>query len=105
MRAQSAATRTTSRTALILVAATATAAFAGCASGRATAGRPDSEPLYVIDGMPLNEASSETALMGIPPQDVSRIDVLKDAAATAIYGSRGMNGVVLITTKRGKPEC
>jgi TonB-dependent SusC/RagA subfamily outer membrane receptor len=54
------------------------------------------EPLYVIDGMPVSAADAG----GIPPQDVARIDVLKDAGAAAIYGSQGMNGVILITTKR-----
>jgi TonB-linked SusC/RagA family outer membrane protein len=52
------------------------------------------EPLYVVDGF---EASIET----LNPNDIETIDILKDASATAIYGSRGSNGVVLITTKRG----
>jgi TonB-dependent starch-binding outer membrane protein SusC len=59
----------------------------------------DSEPLFVIDGMPVHSAPG-TALIGINPSDIARIDILKDAGATAIYGSRGANGVVLITTKR-----
>ncbi|UOQ51198.1 SusC/RagA family TonB-linked outer membrane protein [Hymenobacter cellulosivorans] len=54
------------------------------------------EPLYVVDGVPVDN------LRGINPTDVANIDVLKDAASAAIYGSRGSNGVVLITTKRGK---
>jgi len=55
-------------------------------------------PLYVIDGFP-----SETSGMGaLNPNDIESIDVLKDASATAIYGSRGANGVVIITTKKGK---
>ncbi len=54
-------------------------------------------PLYVIDGMFINGASPD-----FNPNDVESIQVLKDAAATALYGSRGMNGVVIITTKRGK---
>ena len=58
----------------------------------------DDEPLFVVDGMPL---LSGGPLSGIDPQDVDRIDVLKDAGATAIYGSRGANGVIVITTKRG----
>jgi TonB-dependent SusC/RagA subfamily outer membrane receptor len=58
-----------------------------------------SEPLYVIDGMPVH-SSPGTALLGMNPADIARIDILKDAGATAIYGSRGANGVVLITTKR-----
>lgn len=56
------------------------------------------EPLYVIDGFPL-ESNSMGALN---PRDIASIDVLKDASATAIYGSRGANGVVIITTKAGQ---
>lgn len=55
-------------------------------------------PLYVIDGFP-QETSSMSALN---PNDIESIDVLKDASATAIYGSRGANGVVIVTTKKGK---
>jgi TonB-dependent SusC/RagA subfamily outer membrane receptor len=58
------------------------------------------EPLYVVDGLPLEASGFASALSGIAPQDVARIDVLKDAGTTAIYGSRGANGVVLITTKK-----
>lgn len=54
------------------------------------------EPLYVIDGIP-----TIGGLEDINPQDITSMEVLKDASATAIYGSRGSNGVVLITTKRG----
>ncbi|GAB4010703.1 TonB-dependent receptor [Spirosoma migulaei] len=54
------------------------------------------DPLYVIDGFPT------TGLNSINTDDIESIDVLKDASATAIYGSRGSNGVVLVTTKRGK---
>lgn len=54
------------------------------------------EPLYVIDGIP-----TVGGLEDINPQDITSMEVLKDASATAIYGSRGSNGVVLITTKRG----
>ncbi len=76
-------------------------------SGTITAG---SEPLYVIDGFPLAMASPNTAgnfangnpLDNINPNDIEDIQVLKDAASAAIYGSRAANGVVLITTKRGK---
>ena len=53
-------------------------------------------PLYVVDGVTLDNLS------GINPSDIQSIDVLKDAASAAIYGSRGSNGVVLVTTKRGK---
>lgn len=58
------------------------------------------EPLFVIDGRTIM-APAGSALMAINPKDVLRIDVLKDAGATAIYGSRGSNGVILITTRRG----
>lgn len=55
-------------------------------------------PLYVVDGVPLSSGGIET----LNPRDIEAIDILKDASSTAIYGSRGANGVVLITTKRGK---
>ncbi len=71
-----------------------------------------SEPLYVIDGMLINSNSGETSIGGrgpatnplatINPSDIESIEILKDASATAIYGSRAANGVILITTKRGK---
>ena len=54
------------------------------------------EPLYVIDGMPVEKMNSD-----INPEDILSMEVLKDASSTAIYGSRGANGVVMITTKRG----
>ncbi len=57
------------------------------------------EPLYVIDGIPTDDA---TILNSIPPSDIASVDVLKDASASAIYGSRAANGVVMITTKRGR---
>jgi len=57
------------------------------------------DPLYVIDGIPQTSATS--AIFDINPQDITSMEVLKDAAATAIYGSRGANGVIIITTKRG----
>ena len=59
----------------------------------------DAEPLYVLNGVPIRAARGQ-ALMGVNPRDVTRIDVLKDAGATSIYGSRGANGVVLIFTDR-----
>lgn len=71
----------------------------------------DNEPLYVIDGIPLSKATASYNFSGeyrqdplsmINPSDIETIDVLKDAAATAIYGSRGTNGVIMITTKQGK---
>ena len=66
--------------------------------------RTGSTPLFVVDGLPLDNASTGGGdpLNFINPQDIESIDVLKDASATAIYGSRGANGVVLITTKRGR---
>ncbi|WP_353140076.1 TonB-dependent receptor [Pseudopedobacter sp.] len=74
-------------------------------------------PLYVIDGMPVNDAAAIGAagvggatnnpnnrnpLNSLNPSDIASIEILKDASSTAIYGARGANGVVLITTKRGK---
>lgn len=58
------------------------------------------EPLYVVDGMPIQAVSLGRALEGIDPSDIARIDILKDAGSAAVYGSRAANGVVLITTKR-----
>jgi len=55
------------------------------------------DPLYVVDGIPLASGIDD-----INPQDIASMEVLKDASATAIYGSRGANGVVLVTTKRGQ---
>lgn len=71
------------------------------------------EPLYVVDGMLITSDNGQTnaggtagsglnGLSSISPSDIERIEILKDASATAMYGSRGANGVVLITTKRGK---
>ncbi len=62
------------------------------------------EPLYVIDGIAMSgQTSDNTSVMSsINPSDITSIEVLKDASATAIYGSRASNGVVLITTKRGQ---
>lgn len=59
------------------------------------------EPLFVIDGMPV-EAATAQGISWLNPADVARIDILKDAASTAMYGMRGSNGVILITTKRGR---
>jgi len=72
-------------------------------------------PLFILDGIPIPESQSTigyqaldnanlSLLLDINPADIESIDVLKDADATAIYGSRGANGVVLITTKRGKQD-
>lgn len=60
----------------------------------------DGEPLFVLDGVPINSLRPGHALDGINPADVLRIDVLKDAGSAAIYGTRAANGVVLITTRR-----
>lgn len=80
------------------------------------------EPLYVVDGIIMDDATedagnavtggqggdpvqtTQTGLTGVNPQDIESIEVLKDASATAIYGSRASNGVVLITTKQGKSQ-
>ena len=72
------------------------------------------EPLYVIDGFPVNNDNWSIPSAGgsrvpynvlstLNPNDIESIEILKDASSTAIYGTRGANGVVLITTKRGKP--
>src|SRR5690606_12223948 len=75
-------------------------------------------PLYVVDGFPIDNSSTVSGtganftgmrsarnpLNAINPNDIASIEVLKDASATAIYGARGANGVVLITTKRGKGD-
>lgn len=75
--------------------------------GSITAGN---EPLYVIDGVPINNTSGDTGAWGAQsmnglndfnPSDVESIQILKDAASAAIYGSRATNGVILITTKKG----
>ena len=58
----------------------------------------DGSPLYVIDGFPMEDPN----LAAYNPNDIESIDVLKDASATAIYGARGANGVIIIQTKRGK---
>ncbi|MBC8004232.1 MAG: TonB-dependent receptor [Verrucomicrobia bacterium] len=79
--------------------------------------RSGQEPLYVIDGIPLdnaditpnggtaggiNEAANKNPISFLNPDDIESIDILKDASSTAIYGARGANGVVIITTKKGK---
>ena len=80
--------------------------------------RGNNEPLYVVDGVIISSAGEDvnavgtgntgqdpqSGLNGINPRDIERIEILKDASATAIYGSRGANGVVLITTKSGSKE-
>jgi len=81
--------------------------------------RGDNEPLYVVDGVIINSVTMDSGdpfskktsnsgqtrqngLNGINPQDIERIEILKDASATAIYGSRGANGVVIVTTRQGR---
>jgi TonB-linked SusC/RagA family outer membrane protein len=61
----------------------------------------NNNPLYVVDGFPLPDGG-DNQLNAISPNDIESIDILKDASATAIYGVRAANGVVIITTKRGK---
>ena len=64
-----------------------------------------SEPLYIVDGIQISNNGGVTdvsPLSTINPNDIESVDILKDASATAIYGARGANGVVLISTKRGK---
>jgi TonB-dependent starch-binding outer membrane protein SusC len=79
--------------------------------GIGTAG--NNQPLWIIDGVPVatntstitvntSSATETNPLAGINPSDIESIDVLKDASATAIYGARANNGVILVTTKRGK---
>ncbi len=74
------------------------------------------QPLYVVDGVPIDNTISTSSMMGgwggqqmqnpmasINPNDIESINILKDASSTAIYGSRGSNGVIIITTKKGVP--
>ncbi|WP_026993878.1 SusC/RagA family TonB-linked outer membrane protein [Flectobacillus major] len=79
----------------------------------ATSINADNDPLYVVDGVFINSNSLQTIGTGgkatspiadLNPTDIQSIEVLKDAEATALYGSRGANGVILITTKRGNFE-
>ena len=84
----------------------------------ATTGYDGNKPLYIVDGVPLPQVndfntgmastilpySESNPLNSINPDDIESLEVLKDADATAIYGSKGANGVVLITTKKGKKE-
>ncbi len=71
------------------------------------------DPLYVVDGIPITQdqflrgnsgAMNTNPLAAINPNDIASVEILKDAAATGIYGSRGANGVILITTKRGTSQ-
>jgi len=82
--------------------------------GKNSIRREGNEPLYIVDGIPLSSEtsslfaatilpwSSMSPLNAINPDDIESFEVLKDADATAIYGSRGANGVILVTTKKGK---
>ena len=82
--------------------------------GNAAGGAGNKGPLYVIDGYPISteemdlgsgnrySSGSKSPLNTLNPSDIASIEILKDASATAIYGARAANGVVLITTKRGK---
>jgi TonB-dependent starch-binding outer membrane protein SusC len=83
---------------------------------RNTFGNNGNMPLIIVDGIPIGSASQSSSatsggilpggvspLNGLNPADIESVEVLKDADATAIYGSRGANGVVLISTKKGKP--
>lgn len=71
---------------------------------RGIGGFNNSEPLYVIDGVPISGGGSEKSnpLSSINPNDIESMDILKDAASAAIYGARAANGVIIITTKKGK---
>ena len=59
------------------------------------------EPLYIVDGVPVGDGSSSNPLASINPADILSMEILKDASATSIYGSRASNGVIFITTKKG----
>lgn len=61
----------------------------------------NSNPLFVVDGVPMDE---DFDLVNLNPQDIESIEILKDASSSAIYGSRGANGVVIITSKKGNDE-
>src|SRR5256885_15405056 len=70
---------------------------------RSIRGNPgDDDPLIVIDGVPMSREAVGSTLAGLAPGDVARIEVLKDAGATGMYGSRGANGVIVITTKHAR---
>ena len=62
----------------------------------------EDEPLLVIDDVPVLAGAIGQMLAGLAPSDIQRIDVLKDASATGVYGLRGGNGVIIITTKRAR---
>ena len=68
---------------------------------RGTTSLMDNEPLVVLDDQIIHASAISSVLAGISPRDVARVEVLKDAGSTAFYGSRGANGVIIITTRRG----
>ena len=68
---------------------------------RSTSMQGTQDPLWVVDGLPIESESSYEILGMIEPRQVSRIVVLKDTGSTAIYGTRGANGVIEVTTRRG----
>ena len=82
--------------------------------GAASSDKAGNDPLIIIDGFPVNSPGSldsgnqysggnkDNILASINPNDIESIEVLKDASSTAIYGARGSNGIILITTKSGK---
>jgi TonB-dependent SusC/RagA subfamily outer membrane receptor len=70
---------------------------------RSIRGNPgDDDPLLVVDGIPISAGALSSTLASLAPGDIARIEVLKDAGAAGIYGSRAANGVIVITTKRAR---
>jgi TonB-dependent SusC/RagA subfamily outer membrane receptor len=67
--------------------------------GSASLGKSDEEPLVVVDGMPTPQGMNSEVLRMLDPREVHRVEVLKDASTTAMYGSRGANGVLVIRTR------
>ena len=65
----------------------------------ATSWNTDNQPLYILDGVPITPGPGG-ALAGVNPYDIQKIEVLKDAVSTSMYGSRGANGVIVIKTKK-----
>jgi TonB-dependent SusC/RagA subfamily outer membrane receptor len=60
----------------------------------------EQDPLIIVDGVPIAPEALSSALAGLTPEDIRQVDVLKDAASTAVYGTRGAAGVIVINTKR-----
>jgi TonB-dependent starch-binding outer membrane protein SusC len=71
---------------------------------RALSPDQEREPLVIVDGVMIQEGNIANALAGLTPDDIKKIDVLKDVASTSIYGSRGAGGVILITTKARREQ-